>query len=62
MRDETWDALLKAYKQLDIIVRDLYNASDNSVDNFDASLLASRADILYEQLENLDTLLTELGE
>jgi len=62
MRNETRYALLKAYNQLNQIVTELYDAADNAVDDSDASLLISRADILYEQMENLDTVITELGE
>ncbi|ARV63365.1 hypothetical protein BZZ01_32725 (plasmid) [Nostocales cyanobacterium HT-58-2] len=65
MKSETRNALLKAYSQLEQIVSDLYDAADAAVemgDFEDASLLQTRADILYEQMENLDFVISELEE
>jgi ferritin len=63
MKIETYNILLNAYAQLEQITSELYNAADNAVENGDyedASLLQTRADILYEQLENLDVVISEL--
>jgi copper oxidase (laccase) domain-containing protein len=57
--------LLKAYAQLHQIIEDLYQAHDNAVannDDEDASLLVSRADRLYEEVENLEIVISELEE
>lgn len=65
MKIETYNILLNAYAQLEQITLELYNAADNAVENddlSDASLLQSRADILYEQLVNLDTVISEHEE
>ncbi|MBW4672086.1 MAG: hypothetical protein KME60_32845 [Cyanomargarita calcarea GSE-NOS-MK-12-04C] len=65
MKLETYNILLNAYTQLEQITSQLYNAADNAVqsgDFDDASLLQTRADILYEQLENLDIVISELEE
>ena len=62
MELETRDALLKAYVQLHKIAEELYAAYDRAVDNNklnDASLLASRADKLYEEAENLELVIFE---
>lgn len=62
MKVETYNIFLNAYTQLEQIVSQLYDAADNAVDNGDlddASLLQSRADILYVQLENIDVALRE---
>ncbi|MCC5601940.1 hypothetical protein [Nostoc favosum] len=65
MKQTTLDALLKAYAQLHQIIEDLYQAHDNAVannDDEDASLLVSRADRLYEEVENLELVISELEE
>lgn len=65
MKPETRNVLLKAYAQLHQIIEDLYKAHDNAVannDDEDASLLASRADRLYEEVENLEIVISELEE
>lgn len=65
MKSETRNALLKAYAQLQQIIDDLYEASDNALesDEFeDASLLATRADKLYEEAENLEFVISELED
>jgi hypothetical protein len=65
MKIKTYNILLNAYAQLEQITLELYNAADNAVENddlSDASLLQSRADILYEQLVNLDTVISEHEE
>ena len=63
MKPKTRNALLKAYTQLQQIIDDLYEASDNALENNDfedASLLATRADKLYEEAENLEFVISEL--
>ncbi|WP_193200933.1 hypothetical protein [Nostoc sp. MG11] len=63
MKSETRTALLQAYFGLQRVVFDLYAASEAAFENndlSDASLLASRADKLYEEVENLDILLIEM--
>ncbi len=63
MKLETRTALLQAYFGIQQVVFDLYAASEAAFENNDlndASLLASRADKLYEEIENLDILLIEL--
>ncbi len=63
MKPETREVLLKAYAQLEQITSELYDAADVAVemgDFEDASLLQTRADILYEQMENLDFVISEL--
>ena len=65
MKQTTLDALLKAYTQLHQIIEDLYEAHDNAAannDDEDASLLVSRADRLYEEVENLELIISELEE
>lgn len=65
MKSKTRNALLKAYAQLQQIIDDLYEASDNAleIDDFeDASLLATRADKLYEEAENLEFVISELED
>lgn len=65
MKPETKTALLQAYVELQQVVFDLYTASEAAFENDDlddASLIASRADRLYEEIENLDILLIELEE
>ncbi|MEH2294615.1 hypothetical protein [Nostoc sp.] len=52
MKSETRNVLLQAYAQLQEIIDELYEAHDRAIANNDfddASLLASRADILYEE-------------
>ncbi|MEH2406766.1 hypothetical protein [Nostoc sp.] len=65
MKPETRNVLLKAYAQLHQITEELYSASDKAVENNDfedASLLASRADRLYEEIENLEIVISEQEE
>ncbi len=65
MKPKTRDALLKAYAQLHKIIEDLYEAHDNAVsnnDDDDASLLVSRADRLYVEVENLELVISEMEE
>jgi phage shock protein A len=65
MKPETRNILLRAYAQLQRIIDDLYEASDNALENNDvedASLLATRADKLYEEAENLEFVISELEE
>ncbi len=63
MKSETRNTLLKAYAQLQEIIDDLYAASEKALENNDiedASLLATRADKLYEEAENLEFVISEL--
>lgn len=63
MKQNTIVALSQAYGQLQQIASQLYSAAEAALesDDFDdASLLASRADKLYEEAENLDILMMEL--
>ncbi len=65
MKTETYNILRDAYASLEEITIKLYDGADNAVasDNLnDASLLQSRADILYEQLEYLDVVIAEHEE
>ena len=65
MEPETRNALLKAYTQLQQIIDDLYEAADHALENDDfesASLLATRADKLYEEAENLEFVISELED
>ncbi|MBF2007183.1 hypothetical protein ACF3DV_16785 [Chlorogloeopsis fritschii PCC 9212] len=65
MKQETLIALFRAYSQIQQIAAELYAAADIALENNDfddASLLASRADKIYEELENLDILISELEE
>lgn len=57
MKQTTIEALLRVYTRLEEITTELYTLADTAVDmgDFeDASLLQTKADILYEQMENLD--------
>ena len=63
MKPKTLNALLRVYNQLDEIVEELNSLSDEAVDSGDyedASLLQARADILYQQMENLGVVIAEL--
>ncbi|MEH2156928.1 MAG: hypothetical protein V7K53_08615 [Nostoc sp.] len=63
MKSETRNILLKAYAELHKIIEELYEAHDRAIENNDfddASLLASRADRLYEEVENLEIIISEL--
>lgn len=63
MKQNTIVALLQAYRKLQQIAAELYEAAEAALENNDfddASLLASRADKLYEEAENLDILISEL--
>lgn len=65
MKQETLNVLLRTYEKLHKITEDLYEASDKALENNDfddASLLASRADKLYEEVENLEIIISELEE
>ncbi|AFY34174.1 hypothetical protein [Calothrix sp. PCC 7507] len=55
----------KAIAQLQDIIDELYQAHDRAIENNDfddASLLASRADRLYQEAENLEIVITELED
>lgn len=61
MKSETRNVLLQAYAQLQEIIDELYEAHDRAIVNNDfddASLLASRVDILYEEAENLEIVIS----
>jgi len=63
LKPETRNTLLRAYAQLQQIIDDLYEASEKALENNDledASLLATRADKLYEEGENLEFVILEL--
>ena len=63
MRSETREVLLKAYAQLQLIIDELYSAHDKAVANNhddDASFIVSRADILFEEAENLNIIISEM--
>lgn len=62
MKQTTLDAFLEIYAQLEMMTNNLYNLADAAVDTRDfndANLLQARADILYEQMENLDAVISE---
>lgn len=62
MKSETRNILLQAYAQLQEIIDELYEAHDRAITNNDfddASLLASRADRLYEEAESLEIVISE---
>jgi ferritin len=63
MKQTTLNALLQIYNRLEAITRELYDLAEIELeleDFDDASLLQTRADILYEQMENLDVVIREL--
>lgn len=63
MKQTTIAALLRVYDQLDEITRHLYNLAEIELELEafdDTSLLQTRADILYEQMENLVIVIAEL--
>ncbi|MBW4478365.1 MAG: hypothetical protein KME54_16265 [Tolypothrix brevis GSE-NOS-MK-07-07A] len=63
MKQETFTILSRVYTQLQQIAAQLYAAAEVALqaDDFDdASLLQSRADKIYEEAENIDTLISEL--
>lgn len=65
MKESTRQVLTRAYEQLQRIAADLYEATDNAMQNGDyqdASLLQARADKIYEEAENLDLVISEMGE
>ncbi|MBD2607114.1 hypothetical protein H6G81_21930 [Scytonema hofmannii FACHB-248] len=63
MKQSTFEALLQVYDRLDDIVKDLNDLAEIELELEafdDASLLQTRADILYEQMVNLDVVISEL--
>ena len=63
MKQTTLNTLLRIYDRLDEIVRDLNDLAEIELELEafdDASLLQARADILYEQMLNLDVVISEL--
>ncbi|MCV3214511.1 hypothetical protein OGM63_13480 [Plectonema radiosum NIES-515] len=65
MKQSTIEALLRVYDRLDEIVEELNSLSDDAVDSGDyedANLLQARADILYQQMENLEVVIAEYEE
>ena len=63
MKQETFTILSIVYTQLQQIAAQLYIAAEVALQNDDfddASLLQSRADKIYEEAENMDTLISEL--
>ncbi|MBD2533452.1 hypothetical protein H6G97_29380 [Nostoc flagelliforme FACHB-838] len=65
MKQETFTILSRVYDQLQEIAAQLYTAAEVALQNNDfddASLLQSRADKIYEEAENIDTLIIELED
>ena len=63
MKQNTIISLLQAYTRLQQIASELYTAAEAALENDDfddASLLASRADKIYEEAENVNILISEL--
>ena len=63
MKLSTIAALLRVYERLDEIVDELHNLAqiELELETFDdASVLQARADILYEQMVNLEFVISEL--
>ncbi len=63
MKQSTIVALLRVYDRLDEIVDELHNLAEIELELEafdDASVLQARADILYEQMLNLDVVISEL--
>lgn len=63
MKQTTLNSLKQLYGKLEVITRELYDLAEIELeleDFDDASLLQTRADILYEQMENLDAVILEL--
>jgi len=63
LKPKTLNALLRVYDRLDEIVRDLNDLAEIELELEafdDASLLQTRADILYEQMVNLEVVISEL--
>jgi ferritin len=63
LKQTTIDSLKQLYEKLEVITRELYDLADIELeleDFDDASLLQTRANILYEQMENLDVVISEL--
>ena len=63
MKQSTLNALNHAYVSLQRVVDELYAAAQAALDREDfndASLLTSKADKLYEEVESIDVLLIEL--
>jgi hypothetical protein len=65
MKQTTRDALNRAYVKLQQLTRELYDEADKAVDNEDyddASLLESRAEILFEQAEAISAVIMEQSD
>jgi len=63
LKQTTLNSLKRLYEKLEVITRELYDLAEIELEleGFDdASLLQTRADILYEQMENLDAVISEL--
>ncbi|MEH2081974.1 MAG: hypothetical protein V7K89_18955 [Nostoc sp.] len=63
MKSETRNVLFKVDAELHKLIEELYEADDRAIEDNDfddASLLASRADRLYEKVENLEIIISEL--
>lgn len=63
MKQSTIAALLRVYDKLDEIVSELHTLAEIELELEafdDASVLQARADILYEQMLNLDVVISEL--
>ena len=63
MKQTTLNSLKRLYEKLEVITGELYDLAEIELeleDFDDASLLQTRANILYEQMENLDVVISEL--
>jgi ferritin len=63
MKQETFTILSRVYTELQQMAAQLYTSAEVALQNDDfddASLLQSRADKIYEEAENIDTLISEL--
>ena len=63
MKQTTLNSLKRLYAKLEVITMEVYDLAEIELeleDFDDASLLQTRADILYEQMINLDAVISEL--
>lgn len=65
MKQTTIEALLRAYIKLQDCSDELYSSSQEALNNndlLDADFLQGQADKIFEQAENLESLISELEE
>ncbi|MDF5723900.1 MAG: hypothetical protein PUP91_26240 [Rhizonema sp. PD37] len=65
MKQTTLEALFRVYGRLDEIVDELHSLAEIELELEafdDASVLQARADILYEQMVNLEVVVSELED